>query len=88
MFIMRRDIFHAYCTWLFPVLGLMEADLPQRFGVLPPRIIGFAAERLLDVWLLHNHAAYTEIGYVTLEPVNWPKKIYGFLMRKFRRKAA
>ncbi|MDR1241573.1 MAG: DUF4422 domain-containing protein [Deltaproteobacteria bacterium] len=84
MFIMRRDIFHAYCTWLFPVLELMEAKLLQRLGVLPPRIIGFAAERLLDVWLLHNRVAYAEIGYVTLEPVNWPKKICGFLMRKFR----
>ena len=55
MFIMRKDLFDSYCSWLFEVLNHVEQriDLTGR-GVYQTRVFGFMAERLLLVWLNKN----------------------------------
>ena len=52
----RRSILHAYCEWLFPILFELErrVDLSKLDGY-QSRLIGFAAERLINVWVLHNN---------------------------------
>ena len=52
----RRSIFHAYCEWLFPILFELERRIDlMKFDGYQRRLIGFAAERLINVWVLHNN---------------------------------
>ena len=52
MFVMRRDLFDSYCTWLFSVLFELEKRLDiSSFDTYNRRVFGFVSERLLDVWL-------------------------------------
>lgn len=54
--VMRRDIFDRYCAWLFDILGKIEAADIDRSNYSPyqARYIGFLAERLLTVFILHE----------------------------------
>ena len=53
MFLMRRDLFDAYCAWLFDILGrLAAAEVPRGdYSATQARYLGFVAERLFTVWL-------------------------------------
>ena len=61
MFITRRNVFDAYCEWLFSFIvhvttevltttNLAENDNPRKY-----RSIGLISERLMTVWLMKNH---------------------------------
>lgn len=54
MFIMRRDIFHDYCAWLFDILEeySRRADMTD-YSVEALRTPGHLAERLLNIYCLH-----------------------------------
>ena len=56
MMICKRKHFDAYCEWLFPVLEEIEKNLdPKKHeDKYQSRVIGFIAERLLQVWVEHN----------------------------------
>ncbi len=81
MFVMRKDYFDQYCAWLFAVLFSLEKRLPQH----EPRLFGFLAERLLDVWIDTNRLPYKEVPAAFMERRNWGKKIGQFLWRKMRK---
>lgn len=53
MFLMRRELFEAYCTWLFDILMRLEAMDVDRsaYSVQQLRYLGYVAERLLTVWV-------------------------------------
>ncbi len=55
MFIMRKRHFFDYCEWLFPVLERFvdETDF-SRYSVEALRTPGHLAERLLNIYLLHQ----------------------------------
>ena len=55
MFIMRREIFFAYCEWLFPILKEFceTADFTHA-DVETLRTPGHLSERLLNIWLAHQ----------------------------------
>lgn len=82
IFVMRRDLFDAYCTWLFDTLFEMEREMrstmPQE---IKPRLFGFLSERMLDCWIETNGYAYQELPIVNMERVNWLKKGLSFLQR-------
>ncbi len=78
MFIMKYDIFIQYCGFLFDVLFKAEKKLGDQ-----DRLYGYLGERLLDVFIERNHYSYTEVNVFETEPVNWIKKIYEFLKRKY-----
>lgn len=79
MFIMRQDILHEYCTWLFGIL--FEAE--KRLGSAhEPRVFGFLSERLLDVWLETNNLRYFENKLVCYGVSNKFKKGLHLLGRK------
>lgn len=80
MFVMRKDYFDAYCTWLFDVLFELEIRLPSH----EPRLFGFLSERLLDVWLEANELSYREVPIAFMEKQNWVKKGIYFVKRKLR----
>lgn len=85
MFIMRRDIADAYCTWLFDILFRLEEVLDiSEYDAASRRVFGYVAERLIDTWLETNRIAYRELPVVNLECQNWLKKGGNFLLRKWR----
>lgn len=85
MFIMKRELFNNYCEWLFDVLFELEKRIDTtKYNKYNSRVFGFISERLLDVWVEANNVNYTEQKVIFTERQNWPKKIYDFLIRKFR----
>ena len=81
MFIMRREAFTAYSAWLFGVLFALEERMAAE--EIPPRTMGFIAERLMDVWLERTHPRVKQLSVLHTEGQNWPGKIAAFLRRKF-----
>ena len=83
MFVMRRDLFDAYCEWLFSVLSALEERLDTTgYNAYNTRVFGFVAERLLDVWIETNGVAYTELPVLHTESQHWLKKGTAFVVRK------
>ena len=83
MFVMRREIFDAWCAWLFPILFEIEQRLDTSgYDAYNARVCGFIAERLLDVWLGTNQIAFTEMPVMNTESQHWLRKGTTFLLRK------
>ncbi len=68
MFITRRHVFDAYCSWLFPII--LEAANRIDFTHLPnpphSRIIGFMGEALLMPWLMKQRLRIKELPVAEL----------------------
>ena len=60
MFIMKKEIFNNYCTWLFDILTKHEEAMPcSDYNTQAYRVSGFLAERLCGIyltWLCQNKA--------------------------------
>ena len=55
MFIMRKDLFFAYCQWLFPILDEFEQSTDMSaYSQEGLRTPGHLAERLFNIWLIHQ----------------------------------
>lgn len=78
MFVMRYDIFIDYCDFLFDILFTIEKELGD-----VDRIYGHISERLLDVYLERNGIEYIEADLIETEKIDWLKKIFQFLKRKY-----
>lgn len=85
MFVMSEERFDEYCSWLFPLLfELTERIDPQKYGdAFQARYPGRVSERMLDVWINTNGYSFVELPVISPEPVNWFRKIMGFLAAKF-----
>lgn len=68
MFISRRHVFDAYCSWLFPIV--LEAANRIDFTQLPnpphSRIIGFMGEALMMPWLMKQRLRIKELPVAEL----------------------
>lgn len=52
---MKRDIFNAYCEWLFPILEeFVNTTDMSKYSKEGLRTPGHLAERLLNIYLLHH----------------------------------
>ena len=68
MFITNRVVLNAYCSWLFDILPMACADFDvDSYDDYSQRMIGFMAERLLTLWIIHNNISVKEIPMVTIE---------------------
>ena len=84
MFVMRRDLFDDYMTWMFDILFELEKRVDiTGWDVYESRIYGFVSELLLDVWIEKNNVPYKEQNVSFMEKQNWLKKGGAFLKRKF-----
>ena len=84
MFIMKREVFDGYCSWLFQILFEVERRIDtSAYSDYDKRLFGFLSERLLDVYLEANGIPYKEIPVIFMEKQNWVKKGSAFLRRKF-----
>ena len=83
-FIMRKDYFDSYCSFIFPFLEeyLKRVDLTG-YNAFEARICGYISEMLMDVWVDKNNIRYIEAPFAFLEKQNWPLKIFNFFKRKF-----
>ncbi len=91
MFIMEKELADQYCAWLFDVLEELEGRIRTE-GMTPfeMRYIGRVSERLFNAWLIRQTETgkirredMHEIPYVYFGKVDWPRKIYSFIMAKF-----
>lgn len=86
MLLMRREVLKRYCAWLFDILFTLEERLDTTgYSGYDKRVYGFLGERLLDVWLESQNLRVKELPVAHLESQHWPRKIIGFLKRKFLR---
>lgn len=84
MFIMKKELADKYCEWLFDILFELENRIDiTGMSAFDARLFGRVSERLLNVWLIKNEVKYKEIKHIHMEPINWAKKISGFLSAKF-----
>ncbi len=85
VFLMKRDPFHAYCEWLFPILEELDRRVDDTdMSEFDRRYIGRIGEILLDVWITYHQIAYEEVPVVQLGRVSWARKARMFLAAKFR----
>lgn len=86
MFVMKKQLFDEYCSWLFSILFELEKRIDiSGYNQYEARVYGFISERLFNVWFKKQQLKVKELPVVFLEKQNWPKKIAEFLKRKFRR---
>ena len=78
VFIMKYDLFINYCDFLFDILSKVENKLGD-----VDRLYGYIGERLLDIFLDKNSIEYKEVNVINTEKINWVKKVYEFLRRKY-----
>ncbi|MBQ3451486.1 MAG: DUF4422 domain-containing protein, partial [Selenomonadaceae bacterium] len=74
MFVTRRNVFDAYCKWLFSFLidatdkAVQKANLEKR-SWSPRRLMSFLAERMLTVWLIKNRLRIKELSFMFIEGI-------------------
>lgn len=88
MFVMKKTLCDRYCEWLFPILFELEQRIDiSTYSQYQQRIFGFIAERLFNVWLIHNKIKTVEIDVVNVEKENIHLKAINLLKRKFLKNA-
>lgn len=88
MFVMKKELFDEYATWLFDILTEVEKQIDiSEYSVQEARVFGYLAERLMDVWILTNHFKYTEVNWIQLGKKDTLRKLVNFLKRKFFKKS-
>lgn len=54
IYIMKREVFSDYCTWLFPILAEFDARADTRgYSKQERRVDGYLGERLFGIYLTH-----------------------------------
>lgn len=74
MFIMRKNLFNEYCSWLFSILErfVEESDF-SRYSVEAIRTPGHLAERLLNIYLLHKERTCEGLRVKELQCVHFER---------------
>lgn len=68
MFIARSDLINKYNAWLFPILRILEQKVDfSKYNSYNQRMIGFVAERLINVWVHHNKLRVKEYPVIFTE---------------------
>lgn len=87
MAIMPSKYLDEYCTWLFDVLKDLEIAVDiDGLDAFSARLFGRVSEILFNVWVEKRQEeglSVVECPVIDMEPINWPKKILGFLQAKF-----
>lgn len=67
MFIMRMSEFDKYMDWLFTILFEMEKFIKWPKEAKQYRVFGFLAERMLNLYVYHNHLKVKELPIVYID---------------------
>ena len=72
MFIMRKNLFDRYCTWLFPLLNRFVAQWDtSHLSKEALRTPGHLAERLFNIWLAHEKRINPDLRHKQLQCVRF-----------------
>ena len=68
MLFCKREIFDAYCEWLFSILFVLvkQVDL-AKLNTYQQRLYGFLSERLLNVWVIKNKLVVKHLPVIHME---------------------
>lgn len=81
MMICKREVFDAYCQWLFDILFALEQEVDlSDYTPYQQRIYGFMSERLLNIWVLHHQLRVKEYRTVNTE-LSTGQRMWIFLRR-------
>lgn len=84
MYIAKKEISDAYCTWLFPILEeLLERVDTSEMDGFHKRFVGRVSEILFNVWLSDQNYKVKAIPHYYFDKINWFNKGIQFLMAKF-----
>lgn len=84
MFIMKRALMEEYCSFLFDVLGFVEANTDiSGYDPVQRRIYGYLGERLLHVWVHYKQLRVCEKWFASTEMT--PKKILQTLIARVKK---
>lgn len=68
MFITRREILNKYCEWLFSIIiEVVDKVSLDSYDSYSKRMVGFMAERLLTLWIIHNDIRVKELPILFVE---------------------
>lgn len=68
MLFCKAEWFDAYCGWLFSILFELEKDVDlSKLDPYRRRLYGFLGERLLNVWVMHQHLKADHLPVVNTE---------------------
>ncbi len=90
MFIMKKEYFHAYCSWLFDILFELDKHVDTT-GLSPDqkRFHGRVSEIIFNVWLdgqvkagLLDRREIRELPYQHMESIDWLEKGTAFFRAK------
>ncbi len=85
MFVMSCEKFNDYCSFVFPILFEVEKRIDiSNYDDYNRRVFGFLGERLMDVWIEARGVRYVEQSVAFIGEMDWPRKVYNFIMRKIR----
>lgn len=80
MFMMGRHDFDAYCSWLFPILQSVEDRIDiSAYNPVQKRILGYMAERLLNVWVLASGRMVEKVPVIWFCDADEPMRHYSGL---------
>lgn len=84
IFIMSREKCNFYCQWLFSILEELENRVNlEEYDAFQARLFGRVSELLMDVWIEKNGYEYLEVPVISMEQINWFRKVTSFLKAKF-----
>lgn len=64
LFVAPRELFCAYCEWLFTIFFAMESRIDTTgYDDYHKRLFGFLSEQLLIVWIKYNNLTYYEAPF-------------------------
>ena len=74
MHIMKKELFHAYCEWLYPILFELEREIDiGRYTEEGQRTVGHLAERLLGIYIFHLQKNRPQLKIKELQTVYFTK---------------
>lgn len=83
MFIMKREVFESYCSFIFGVLKKVEKEVDiSQYSVQEARVFGYISELLMDVWLKTNTFTYVEVPWGQIGGKNNVRKAISLIERK------
>ncbi len=83
MFIMSREMMDEYCSWLFPILFELDKKIDySRYDSYNTRMIGFVAERLINVWVHKKQLTVKEFPVFSTEEPGFLQRIQKKLSNK------
>ena len=86
MFVMRKGALDDYCGWLFDVLFTAESAINvSAYNRYQSRTFGFLAERLFNVWIVHQALKVARVSVVNIEGEQYGKKLLMYMKRKIKK---